>query len=146
MDLLPKDLIRFWIKVEKTGSCWEWTSVKTHDGYGQFSIKGKKKYSHRVSYELFKGDIPEGLQLDHLCRNRSCVNPDHLEPVTQQENMMRGVGLALINKRKTHCLQGHEYSEKNTYLHKNGRNCRECDRIKHNRNNRLKQNSLYQSK
>ena len=125
-DLNPKDLQRFWNKVTKTGNCWEWVSSKTEKGYGQFNVNNKLYYVHRISYQLSLGIIPNDLQLDHLCRNPSCVNPEHLEVVTNQENMNRGHG----NINKTHCPQGHEYTEDNTYLHKrkNNRICRICQR------------------
>ena len=80
---------RFWSKVDKTDTCWNWIAGRSN-GYGMIQINKKHKYAHRVSYEIFKGDIPEGLELDHLCRNRKCVNPDHLEAVSSRENTMRG--------------------------------------------------------
>ena len=84
-------LERFFNKVNKTDTCWLWTSAKNIDGYGIFRINGKNILSHRLSYELYIGKIPEGLQIDHLCRVRDCVNPDHLDPVTQAENIRRGL-------------------------------------------------------
>lgn len=72
---------RFWEKVDKSGECWLWTAYTTKKGYGQTHIGGKTKYAHRVAYELSVGPIPDGKELDHLCRNRACVNPDHLDPV-----------------------------------------------------------------
>ena len=106
----PKDIERFMGKIVKTNNCWEWTG-SIIDGYGQFWHK-KRVSTHRLSYELFKGDIPQGMQLDHLCRNRKCVNPEHLEPVTTQENTSRGL-TGKINHyqtKKINCPQGHEYS------------------------------------
>ena len=117
-------------------SCHLWTGRKTPRGYGKFRIKRKEYYSHRIAYELAKGPIPDGLQIDHLCRNTSCCNPDHLEAVTSQTNTLRGVGVTARNSRKTHCPQGHEYTPENTYYHRNGgdghtrRRCRTCERAR----------------
>lgn len=89
-------------------------------------------YAHRLSYELHKGEIPEGLEIDHLCRNRWCVNPDHLEAVTRRENIMRGDGpkkLGELNSKKTHCKHGHPFDKENTrYRPTGGRSCRICNR------------------
>lgn len=114
----------------KTG-CWIWIASEKGNGYGQFSdAEGRVRSAHRVAYELFIGAIPEGLQIDHLCRNRACVNPSHMEPVTNKENTLRGVGFAAVNAAKTHCAAGHPYSADNTYVTSLGhRQCRECRRI-----------------
>lgn len=119
---------RFWAKVEKTDTCWLWTAYVRRDGYGTFGVSGQKLMAHRVSYECLTGSIPSGLQLDHLCRVRHCVNPAHLEPVTLQINISRG--LAGAHQRiKTHCPQGHQYNEENTYHYADGsRHCRTCQR------------------
>lgn len=123
------DVARFWSYVEKTDDCWAWTGGKGPGGYGAFRFKGKQLRAHRYAYELEHGQVPDGLVLDHLCRNRSCVRPDHLEPVTQRENILRGEGAAADNARKTHCNRGHEFTELNTYVNKNGgRVCRTCVR------------------
>lgn len=111
--------------------CWIWIGYVKPNGYATFTIKPKgTQYVHRVMYELFMGSIPEGLQLDHLCRVRECVNPNHLEPVTQRENILRGVGWCAQKAAATHCAQGHPFDEENTYRYANGhRSCRACNRI-----------------
>lgn len=97
---------RFWSKVHKAEGCWIFTGALSK-GYGVFRIGCKNVPAHRLSWELSLGLIPKGLQIDHLCRNPSCVNPAHLEPVTQKTNVLRGVGLTAQNARKTHCKMGH---------------------------------------
>lgn len=83
---------RFWDKVNFTESCWLWEAATTDDGYGSFWVSKKlRPGAHRYSYVFCVGDIPENLMLDHLCRVRNCINPDHLEPVTCKENTLRGI-------------------------------------------------------
>jgi hypothetical protein len=94
-------------EVNKAG-CWVWNGP-VFNGYGYMKVAGRVRGAHRVSYELFVGAVPEGLQLDHLCRNRACLNPAHLEPVTMVENVSCGVGMSVKNRLKTHCPSGHEY-------------------------------------
>lgn len=122
---------RFWSKVEPTGFCWNFTSLRT-DGYGQIRVGGRAgtmQLAHRVSYELLIGPIAEGLQLDHLCLNHACVNPDHLDPVPSRINTLRGQNQAAKRAKRTHCPKGHPYSETNTYHHPQGhRRCRICHR------------------
>ena len=115
-----------------SNECWIWLRFKDRDGYGRIKVNGKRQAIHRLSYETYVGPIPEGLQLDHLCRVRHCINPDHLEPVTNAENSRRGNTGKVNNHQaiKTHCPQGHEYNEENTYRWKNQRCCRTCRRIK----------------
>ncbi len=120
---------RFWSQVEFTEACWNWTGSQNGTGYGRF-WDGTNTYAHRWSYEFCVGPIPDGLQIDHLCRNRGCVNPEHLEAVTPQTNTLRGVGLTAQNAVKTHCVRGHPYNEANTYYEKKGRQCRVCTKLR----------------
>lgn len=125
--MLPK---RFWEKVKRDpdSGCWLWTGA-TGRGYGLFQLKGKLVIAHRFAYQRLRGAVPEELQLDHLCRNRACCNPDHLEPVTCRENLLRSpITQAGKNARKTHCDNGHEFTKENTYRWKGHRQCRECNR------------------
>ncbi len=120
-----------WDKIDKTKTCWNWIGHINSSGYGEYYIKNSKIRAHRFIYELLVGKIPENLVIDHLCKNRKCVNPAHLEPVTNRENIIRGDGISSLNRRKTHCVHGHPFDEKNTAprKRKNGamwRVCREC--------------------
>lgn len=113
------------------GGCWNWMRHVDEDGYGRVKSKWKLRSAHRTIYELLIGKIPDGLVLDHLCRNRKYVNPAHLEPVTNFENIMRGVGLAVTNRVKTNCPGGHPYDEATTGQKTRngkavGRYCRIC--------------------
>lgn len=112
-------------------ACWLWPLSRATHGYGQVRIGGKTMRAHRAAYELLIGPVPEGLELDHLCRNRACVNPAHLAPVTHQINLLRGVGFAAAHAVKTHCPHGHAYNAHNTYIDKKGqRHCRACKRTR----------------
>jgi hypothetical protein len=115
--------------IDWSTGCHVWSKPLNTYGYGAIWVDGANRMAHRVAYELSEGPIPEGLVIDHLCRNRACVNPAHMEPVTNHENVMRGEGEAAKNKAKTHCPQGHEYSEDNTYRAARGdRQCKTCRR------------------
>lgn len=127
-------MIRFYRKIAfppDRSYCWRWMAFRNpKGGYGRFSFRGKLWIAHRFSYEVFCGPIPEGLTLDHLCRRTSCVNPFHLEPVTNAENIRRGTQ-GWNMSIKTHCPRGHEYDLLNTYWSKRGsRHCRACAREK----------------
>ena len=124
---------RFWLRVEKTATCWIWKGHVLAKGkaYGQVHIRGKSMMAHRYPWEQKHGPVPPRLQLDHLCRNRLCVNPNHLEAVSARENIMRSTGVAAINAKRTKCVNGHELSPENTKtsLRKDGntrRHCRKC--------------------
>lgn len=123
---------RFWTKVDRSAECWRWTAATNTAGYGVWWNGDRLVLAHRESYRREVGPIPEGRELDHLCRNRWCVRPDHLDPVTRAENVRRGDGPRLLRERNaniTHCPHGHEYTENNTHIQQHGgRRCRACAR------------------
>jgi hypothetical protein len=120
-------IVRFTEKYEvQQSGCWLWTGTTTRKGYGMFWPTAKATPAHRWSYEHFVGPIPEGLQLDHLCRVRNCVNPEHLEPVTAKENQIRS---PFNPEARTHCPRDHEYTPDNTYVYQGRRSCRACARV-----------------
>jgi len=134
---------RFWAKVDKSLDgigCWVWTGAPTSGrncGYGRFSIGGRADNrmvsAHRFAYELLVGIIPDGLTIDHLCRNRLCVNPAHLEAVDNRTNILRGTGSAAQRAKVTHCVRGHLFDMFNTYIDPEGhRVCRHCRRLRQN--------------
>lgn len=115
---------------EDENGCWVFTGARSAGGYGFLRVAGKNLYTHRVAYEEIRAKIPDGLHLDHLCRNRSCINPWHLEPVTPRINTLRGDTFQARNAAKTHCIRGHELAGDNLRTDPTGRRiCRECKRI-----------------
>ena len=120
---------RFWAKARRQddSGCWTWCAHIDPKGYGRIKFSGKDWRAHRLAYEVLVEPIPPGLEIDHLCRNRSCVNPTHMEAVVTRVNVLRGIGPTATNAAKTHCPRGHEYSVDNVIFRKNGwRICREC--------------------
>lgn len=126
-----KDIERFWSKVDASGDCWLWTAQVKQDGYGRFQWNERKRLAHRVVYEMLIGPIPIDRQIDHLCRVRSCVNPDHLQITTSRQNTLRGYSVCAKHSRATHCPQGHAYDATNTYTWQGKRHCRTCNRLRH---------------
>lgn len=110
--------------------CWQWLGGVSGHGYGRFYADGRQQQAHRVMWEARVGPIPPGLELDHLCRNPGCVNPDHLEPVTPKENKLRGVSPLALKAQQTHCYRGHPFTPDNTRLRVRGRGfsriCKTC--------------------
>ena len=139
----------FWEKVDKggpvptgrpgLGPCWLWTGGRQSKGYGGFSLHRRSVLAHRFTYERLVGPVPDGLELDHLCRVRHCVNPEHLEPVTHRVNIRRGDAgqeTGRQQRAKTHCPSGHPYDVGNTYWRRQGwRGCRACQRAARARKN-----------
>ncbi|MFB8182631.1 HNH endonuclease signature motif containing protein [Streptomyces sp. NPDC055966] len=140
-DQTPQE--RFWSRVDKNGPipehcpelgpCWVWTGGLA-EGYGAFWLDGRQERAHIVAYTWAKGEIAEGHERDHLCRNRACVRPDHLEAVEHWTNVARGISPHGVNAAKTHCNQGHPFDTANTYINPKGaRVCRACARARHDR-------------
>jgi hypothetical protein len=132
--ITPAQAETFWAYVERSNSCWNWTASCDSKGYGQYAIGTYKPNSrrnaraHQVSYALTIGEVPENMVIDHLCRNRTCVNPAHMEVVTNKDNILRGVSPSSKHAIKTHCPYGHPYNDSNTRLNAGSRVCRTCHR------------------
>lgn len=135
MTQTTADLDRFWSYVDRTGECWLWTGwarESRNAPYGIFSFAGRDRRAHRWIYEQLVGPIPDGMQIDHLCRRTLCVRPEHLEPVSGHENILRGTSPVAVNAAKTHCVHGHPLSGSNLRMALSRglptRRCRECER------------------
>ena len=115
--------------VDDVTGCMIWTGSRSR-GYGRLHVGGVPVYAHRFAYEQFVGPIPDGLVIDHLCRNRGCCNPEHLRVCTNRENIFAPGSLSsgAVNAAKTHCIHGHEFDDANTYAYRGKRRCRECRR------------------
>ena len=122
----------FWRRVVKTETCWLWDGTVGRGGYGVFKFRSQITRAHRWAYEHVIGAIPDGLVLDHLCRVLTCVRPNHLEPVTNGENVLRGISFSAVNKRKTHCHHGHPYDESSRKLERGQprRECKACNALR----------------
>jgi hypothetical protein len=139
MELTEEQLKRFWAKVDKEteNECWEWTAATSSKGYGQFAIGGVSKSTHRISYIMHKGKIPDGLMICHTCNNPPCVNPNHLYAGSNKENMQQASNeKRLAPQQKTHCKAGHEFTPENTALYKQKKRgnaltrvCKTCKKI-----------------
>ena len=143
LRLSAKDEQRLWDRVDAEGDCWEWIGPRMRSGHGRFYVHGGIALAHRVMWEFLVGPIPEGLHIDHLCINPPCVNPDHLEPVTNATNVRRGKGPFVRRGLQTHCHRGHPFDKENTYVDKRRgtRMCRACHAVhESNRRRRLKEN------
>lgn len=133
LQKLPRETLeeRIWRRIDRSGRCWLWTGNLEIGGYATLTISenGRKipRRVHRIMYEMFRGKIPPGMKLDHLCRVRHCVNPNHLEIVTDRENILRGNGVSAKNYAKTHCKRGHSLAGYNLIVRSGGgRQCRTC--------------------
>jgi hypothetical protein len=133
----------FWDMVHKTPTCWVWLAKVDRDGYGCCKRLGEW-LAHRVAWKMLRGPIQQGLEIDHLCRNRRCVNPDHMEPVTKAMNALRGISPPAINARKTACRRGHAFNAENTYVWRGVRICRPCRRAAEMSRRRRRRNQIAQ--
>jgi hypothetical protein len=113
---------------EPNSGCWLWTAGLDGGGYGNVWDGSRTRMAHAVAFEVWKGPIQNGHEIDHLCRTHGCVNPDHLQSVPHRVNVLRGIGITALHAAKTHCPSGHPYDEANTYKHRGRRLCRVCNR------------------
>ena len=127
-----EDMQRAWSRIRKSSDgCWLQTSGLNYGGYGSYSIAGRTVRTHRFMYVVHRGPIASDVVLDHLCRNRACCNPEHLDPVANELNVERGMSPSAVNARKSHCLRGHPFDAENTEVRPGGgRACKECRRIR----------------
>lgn len=134
IELTASQLAAFWRRVEKRSGCWKWKGFVHTTGYGVIGFSEPRQYrAHRISYTLANGQIPRGLTIDHLCRNRWCVNPKHLEAVTNRENILRGNSPTAANAIRRRCVRGHSLSGDTIRLYRGRRVCLLCEQA-HNRN------------
>jgi hypothetical protein len=133
LNLTDQERIERASRVNDATGCREWVQHLTPNGYGQLNIRGRNRLAHALAWETARGPVPSGLVLDHLCRNKKCCNVDHLEPVTDRENILRGTGPSAVNAAKTHCDKGHPLSGDNLRIlggrSQPQRRCRECNRL-----------------
>lgn len=128
-EMNKEQIDRFFSNIEKTETCWLWIGRRSLPGYGIFKFNQKEYYSHRISYHIQNKSLSNTLVLDHICRNRNCVKPDHLRQVTISVNSSENTYNPLyLNSLKTHCKHGHEFTLENTFIRKDGRRCRTCKR------------------
>jgi hypothetical protein len=146
-EIAKKDAVgRFMSKVKKTSNgCWIWQAFKQNDGYSRFTFMGRSMVGHRASYQIFKGELDPEKHIHHVCNTPSCVNPEHLEQISPQENYMISNSFSAKNARKTHCHRGHVFDEANTNYSYYGkdksmrrRQCRACWRLKYRKRKHLK--------
>lgn len=144
----PAGFARLALHVGAPRDCWEWRFYRDRNGYGRLSTRVRGEtctvLAHRLAYEVLRGPIQSGLELDHLCKNPACINPRHLEPVTGKENNARSNSRSAINARKTHCRHGHPLVGRNVVLEKDGgRRCRQCSRDKQRARGYVERGTLY---
>lgn len=122
---------QFWDRLVPSGDCWIYVGAMARGGYGRVKVGGSEYRAHRYAWLTLRGEIPDGLDLDHLCRNRACVNPDHLDPVPSAVNKSRGLMGSgnCTTAVQTHCKRDHEFTPDNTYMWRGRRKCRACQRI-----------------
>lgn len=144
MNLTVYEARRFWTKVNIDGpqstfarrNCWVWTATKSRQGYGALGFRGGRIYAHVLSFILHKGPIPQGKEIDHKCRTRNCVRPEHLRTVTHRVNVLCGNTIVAELAARTHCLRGHPLSGDNLYVYEGKRGCFICRREQSNNYNK----------